>query len=358
MRDSSVIHPMRVDASNLRCHFRRTRGRVLSLFIVVLMDAYGGICATEVMGETAARALNQVKVEAQARGIPTKVIDEISDDPNFKVEAKNYSGEKTAGYAPSENTMRISKKTFDDYGNVIPQQAVDPSRVMEDVFHEGFHHKWKVDNMANDPDMKKLAGKAKEEYKKLKKIELTDQQAMEVVEEAIAVKFGTLVGAAYFRSGEVADVGLKKTKEGAAQKEVKEAMDTKVEGIESSLQGILNSPGNAYCNDYPEMLTFDIGEIGKKYIQDALLGIPIEVFISRVQRWAVVHAKQKTFSSGWGSIQSGSSAKSFQPALGQHGFGNTPPETAAEKGKRELERHEMPKMQANPANPVPPAKCP
>lgn len=354
MRDNDVIHSTIMDVSALRSDIRRVCGRVFLLFIVLVIGAYAGGHTTEVAGQTAAGTLNQVKVEAEGRGIPTKVLDDIGSDPDFKIKGKDYSGEKTAGYSPSDSTMGISGKVMDQDGNVIPQQARDPSQVMEDVFHEGFHHKWKTDNMANNQDMKKLAGKAKEQFEEEHGIELNDGQAMEVVEEAIGVKFGKLVGGAHIRSRALEDTAYRQTSEGADPKDVNEGVNRNKERIENVLKKTLNDPGMAYCNDYEKSINFDIEESGKKYIQDELLGVPIEVFISRVQRWSVVRAKQRTSCSGWDSMKYESGAKSFQNVLGHQGLGNTP-ETPEEQGKRQLEHHEMQKMGPIPGSP---GKCP
>jgi len=252
----------------------------------------------------------------EARGVPSKVIVDVMSYLEKNCVSRDYTGTpRTAGYRVGQKKLCLDKSLAPAAGECIDLGSVDKrilSTLVENLFHESFHAKWEKDGMAakmaKDPEWRPVIDAIKASYLK-KGLQVTDAQAIEAYEEAIASKFGNLAAQPLALEGFAARTrkawleALQEPDRGTREYFMKGFVeDTPLyfQDAAQNLLKVLRGPAQGYfdpdipywrewCEFYGVMkpdkkaqdvkVDVDIGEMGRAYIERELLGMTIEQFI-------------------------------------------------------------------------------
>lgn len=200
--------------------------------------------------------------DAASRGIPPRILEFVLDNPQISVGFKNYDGQKSAGYAPDDDTLYLAKEARDATGRADPSKVKTPANLAQDAFHEAFHAYWDLKEFEKRKVywVMELAKFAQKEYAKKKKVIDVEKDGQEVVEENIGVRFGNVIGylvADSIQAIRVAEKALVSAAQGSSAddgppRDPHEAAERWLGLMETHAETEIFGPAQAYCGRYEE----------------------------------------------------------------------------------------------------------
>ncbi|MHC4885755.1 MAG: hypothetical protein ACYTGH_11805 [Planctomycetota bacterium] len=287
--------------------------------------------------------LGAIAGEAAGMGIPPGVVDNVIVDGEgvVNVNAKEFSGSTTASFSEqstsyTDHNLNIDADAFADDGQVTSagMSPGDKAQLIEDVFHESHHYKWLEDGNTDydtaDQDFKDMADQVQQDFAD-QGVTITQDEALEFIEEGISIKIGKIINVGVNNVETMISTIERLVNQGADPQEIRDRMEKWMKRMEDAMRGMFEGDGRAYVNGRDDVDSggFDIGDVGRTYIEDEVFGKTIEEMIRRMRLLAEYRAKR--IGSGWQHLDPSPPEEDTDEISMGTGWPPTPPQPAPEQ---------------------------